>query len=61
MEAQDTHPAPTKRKALDSEQAEAKSQKREQKLRERVDRLEGKVGEIMAQQAQQNAQLNSAP
>ncbi|KAH7976748.1 hypothetical protein HPB52_018895 [Rhipicephalus sanguineus] len=34
MQAQDAHPAPTKRKALDPEQANVKSQKREEKLRE---------------------------
>ncbi|KAH7940038.1 hypothetical protein HPB52_020551 [Rhipicephalus sanguineus] len=40
--AQDAHPAPTKRKALDPEQANVKSQKRGEKLRERVDRLDDK-------------------
>ncbi|KAL1467884.1 hypothetical protein MTO96_041850 [Rhipicephalus appendiculatus] len=60
MEQQDAHPAPAKRKALDPEQAEAKSQKREEKLRERVDRLEDKVDAMMAQQVQQTAQLDSA-
>ncbi|KAH6939675.1 hypothetical protein HPB50_020428 [Hyalomma asiaticum] len=56
MEAQDAQPAPTKRKALDPQQAEAKSQKREEKLRERVEALENKVVGMLAQQSQQNAQ-----
>ncbi|KAH7968328.1 hypothetical protein HPB52_007863 [Rhipicephalus sanguineus] len=58
--AQDAHPAPTKRKALDPEQANVKSQKREEKLRERVDRLDDKVDAMMTQHAQQTAQLNNA-
>lgn len=60
MEAQDAHPAPTKRKALDPEQFDVKSQKREEKLRERVDRLDDKVDAMMTQHAQQTAQLNNA-
>ncbi|KAH8040145.1 hypothetical protein HPB51_009523 [Rhipicephalus microplus] len=47
MEAQDAHPTPTERKALDSEQFDVKSQKHEEKLRERVDRLDDKVDAMM--------------
>ncbi|KAH8031340.1 hypothetical protein HPB51_016398 [Rhipicephalus microplus] len=60
MEAQDAHPAPTKRKALDLEQFDVKSQKREEKLRERVDILDDKVDVMMTQHAQQTTQLNNA-
>ncbi|KAH6921329.1 hypothetical protein HPB50_027672 [Hyalomma asiaticum] len=40
--------------------AEAKSQKREEQLRERVEALEDKVNGMLAQKSQQNAQLNRA-
>lgn len=60
MEVQDAQPAHAKRKALDPQQAEAKSQQREEKLRERVEALEDKVVGMLAQQPQQNAQLNGA-